>query len=77
RQALDRGFVLSDHADWPGLQQAIRASGAERIIVTHGQVQVMIRWLNEQGLNAEAFSSAEFSVQYNDHGHDEPDDTFT
>lgn len=75
RQALDRGFVLSDHADWPGLQQAIRASGAERIIVTHGQVPIMIRWLNEQGLNAEAFPSTELSVQYNDHGHDEPDPT--
>jgi putative mRNA 3-end processing factor len=71
RQALDRGFVLSDHADWPGLQQAICASGAERIIVTHGQVPVMIRWLNEQGLNAQAFESADLSVQYNDHGHDD------
>jgi putative mRNA 3-end processing factor len=75
RQALDRGFVLSDHADWPGLQQAIRTSGAERIIVTHGQVPVMIRWLNEQGLNAEAFASTELSMQYNDHGHDDPDPT--
>jgi putative mRNA 3-end processing factor len=71
RQGLDRGFVLSDHADWPGLQQAIRASGAERIIVTHGQVPVMIRWLKEQGLNAQAFESADLSVQYNDHGHDD------
>src|SRR5262249_12547164 len=36
RRALDRGFVLSDHADWPGLNHAIAASGAERVIVTHG-----------------------------------------
>ena len=55
RRALDRGFVLSDHADWPGLMQAIGATGAARFIVTHGQVPVMVRWLREQGLEAEAF----------------------
>ena len=57
RRALDRGFVLSDHADWPGLQQAIAASSAQRVIVTHGQVPVMVRWLREQGLQAEAFET--------------------
>ena len=55
RQGVDRGFVLSDHADWPGLQRAIRASGAERVIVTHGYEAVMVRWLREQGWNAGAF----------------------
>jgi putative mRNA 3-end processing factor len=57
RRALDRGFVLSDHADWPGLMQAIGATGAQRVIVTHGQVPVMVRWLREQGLVAEAFET--------------------
>ncbi len=57
RRALDRGFVLSDHADWPGLQQAIAATGAPRVIVTHGQVPVMVRWLGEQGLEAGAFAT--------------------
>jgi putative mRNA 3-end processing factor len=57
RRALDRGFVLSDHADWPGLQQAIAATGAGRVIVTHGYVEVLVRWLNEQGLQAEAFAT--------------------
>lgn len=52
RQGVDRGFVLSDHADWPGLQRAIVATGAERIIVTHGDEAVMVRWLCEQGLDA-------------------------
>jgi putative mRNA 3-end processing factor len=56
-RGVDRGFVMSDHADWPGLQQAIRASGAERIFVTHGSVAVMVRWLAEQGLTAEAFAT--------------------
>jgi len=57
RRALDRGFVLSDHADWPGLQAAIAATGAQRVIVTHGQVPVMVRWLREQGLQAQAFNT--------------------
>ncbi|HSW08554.1 ligase-associated DNA damage response exonuclease [Aquabacterium sp.] len=52
RQGVDRGFVLSDHADWPGLQRAITATGAERVIVTHGYEAVMVRWLREQGLDA-------------------------
>ena len=55
RRGLDRGFVLSDHADWPGLQQAIGATGAERVIVTHGYEAVMVRWLQQQGLQAGSF----------------------
>jgi putative mRNA 3-end processing factor len=54
RRALDRGFVISDHADWPGLNAAIRATGAQRVLVTHGQVPVMVRWLREQGLDAQS-----------------------
>jgi putative mRNA 3-end processing factor len=57
RNAVDRGFVLSDHADWPGLMRAIDASGAERVIVTHGQVPVMVRWLAQRGLMAQAFET--------------------
>jgi putative mRNA 3-end processing factor len=58
RQGVDRGFVLSDHADWPGLQRAIGATGAERVIVTHGYEAVMVRWLTEQGLQAGSFETA-------------------
>jgi putative mRNA 3-end processing factor len=57
RRAVDRGFVLSDHADWPGLQQAIAASGAQRVFVTHGYVPVMVRWLAGQGLDAQSFDT--------------------
>jgi putative mRNA 3-end processing factor len=57
RRAVDRGFVLSDHADWPGLQRAIAATGAARVIVTHGYESVMVRWLGEQGLQAGAFQT--------------------
>jgi putative mRNA 3-end processing factor len=62
RQGLDRGFVLSDHADWPGLQRAIAATGAGRVIVTHGYEAVMVRWLREQGLDAGSFST-EYGAQ--------------
>ncbi|MFC4276535.1 ligase-associated DNA damage response exonuclease [Achromobacter aloeverae] len=58
RRGVDRGFVLSDHADWPGLQTAIGACGASRVIVTHGQVAVLVRWLNELGIAAQAFETA-------------------
>ncbi|MCB9164064.1 MAG: ligase-associated DNA damage response exonuclease [Flavobacteriales bacterium] len=50
RSAVDRGFALSDHADWPGLNAAVRASGAERVITTHGYTDLFSRWLNEQGI---------------------------
>ena len=57
RGGHDRGFVLSDHADWPGLMGAIGATGAQRVIVTHGSVPVMVRYLSGQGLQAEAFDT--------------------
>jgi putative mRNA 3-end processing factor len=57
RQGVDRGFVISDHADWPGLQRAIAATGAERVIVTHGYEAVMVRWLQQQGLQAGSFKT--------------------
>jgi putative mRNA 3-end processing factor len=52
RRAVDRGFVLSDHADWPGLLRAIEATGAERVGVTHGYTAVLLRWLREKGIDA-------------------------
>ena len=55
RRGVDRGFVLSDHADWPGLLWAIEQTGAERVMVTHGSVQVLVRYLREQGLDARGF----------------------
>ena len=57
RQALDRGFVLSDHADWDGLLSSIRATGATRVYVTHGYTSPMVRWLAENGLEAHALET--------------------
>lgn len=67
RRGVDRGFVLSDHADWPGLQQAIAATGASRVIVTHGYEAVMVRWLQQQGLQAGSFRT-EFGGDASDDG---------
>lgn len=53
RKAVDRGFVLSDHADWTELQTAIRETHAETVFVTHGFIPELVRWLNETGTNAE------------------------
>jgi putative mRNA 3-end processing factor len=57
RQSVDRGFVLSDHADWPGLLRAIAASEASTVLVTHGQVAPLVRHLSEQGLDARALAT--------------------
>lgn len=53
RQSVDRGFVLSDHADWDDLNQAVVSSEAENIYVTHGYKSVFAKWLREKySLNA-------------------------
>ncbi|MBA4216785.1 MAG: ligase-associated DNA damage response exonuclease [Proteobacteria bacterium] len=64
RRGVDRGFVFSDHADWPGLLSAIRATEAQRVIVTHGDEGALVRYLTEQGLQAEAFAT-----EYGDETH--------
>jgi putative mRNA 3-end processing factor len=67
RKGLDRGFVLSDHADWSGLNAAILATGAQRISLTHGSTGPMQRWLRERGLEVD-------SIVTQFHGEtDEPD----
>jgi putative mRNA 3-end processing factor len=53
RRAGDRGFVISDHADWPGLLDAITATGAQHIHVTHGYTEIFSKYLNTIGLNAD------------------------
>jgi putative mRNA 3-end processing factor len=57
RRAIDRGFVLSDHADWPGLLAAIEATGAQEVWVTHGYSAVLARWLIEKGQKARVVST--------------------
>jgi putative mRNA 3-end processing factor len=57
RRAVDKGFALSDHADWPGLLSAIAATGAQRVYVTHGYSEPLVRWLCEHGLDAQTLAT--------------------
>jgi putative mRNA 3-end processing factor len=57
RLAVDQGFVLSDHADWPGLNRAIEATGARRVLVTHGYTAPLVQWLAERGYEAAAMQT--------------------
>ena len=53
RRGLNAAFTLSDHADWPGLNQAVCATGAERVLTTHGYTRPFRDWLNLQGYQAD------------------------
>jgi putative mRNA 3-end processing factor len=53
RRAGDRGFVISDHADWAGLLWAIKQTEAENIYVTHGYTDILTRYLTENGWSAQ------------------------
>jgi len=53
RRNMDRGFVVSDHADWPDLLRTIHDTGAKRVIATHGDTEALVRTLNESGIAAE------------------------
>jgi putative mRNA 3-end processing factor len=57
-QNVDRGFVLSDHADWNALNDTIRDTGCERVIVTHGYSDVFAQWLRTRGYMALAEKTA-------------------
>jgi putative mRNA 3-end processing factor len=57
RRGVDRGFTLSDHVDWPALLEAIAATGAQRVWVTHGYREPVVRWLEERGYEARAIAS--------------------
>ena len=49
QRAFDRGFVLSDHADWPALLRTIEETGASRVLVTHGHAEPFARELTRRG----------------------------
>jgi putative mRNA 3-end processing factor len=52
RRSVDRGFILSDHADWQGLNTAIISSGASKVYATHGYTAIFAKWLGENGIEA-------------------------
>ena len=57
RRGYDRGFVLSDHADWPSLLQAVAATRAERVFVTHGYTAPLARYLTTRGVDAQPWQT--------------------
>jgi putative mRNA 3-end processing factor len=57
RRSLDKGFVLSDHVDWGALMATIAATGAERVWVTHGYREQVVRFLRERGIASESIAS--------------------
>lgn len=67
RRAGDRGFVISDHADWKGLLSAVKETEAENIYVTHGYTDIFTHYLNENGWNAQVVPT-EFEGENLDQG---------
>ncbi|WP_395539451.1 ligase-associated DNA damage response exonuclease [Neotabrizicola sp. sgz301269] len=65
RRGLGQGFALSDHADWDGLNAAIRATGASRVLATHGYTHAFARWLTDQGYQASPLET-EFGTEAED-----------
>lgn len=65
RMNADAGFALSDHADWKGLLYAVEATGAQKVLVTHGFQSALSRYLNEAGIEAGEVKT--------DYGNDEED----
>jgi putative mRNA 3-end processing factor len=57
RRSLDRGFVLSDHADWPALLRVIEETHAEQILVTGGFRGPLTRWLQERSREAQSIET--------------------
>jgi putative mRNA 3-end processing factor len=68
RRNVDKGFVLSDHADWPELVQTIQETGARQVLVTHGHGDTLIRYLYGLGIEARPLSTA-----FHDSGEPEED----
>ncbi len=68
RRSLDKGFVLSDHADWNELNFAVKNTGAERVYVTHGYSSVFSRWLCDKGLDAKEMKTMYGDLETSDDG---------
>lgn len=54
----DRGFVLSDHADWPGLVETVHATGASTVIATHGHSEPLARFFADEGRTTQTIRTA-------------------
>ena len=73
RRGFARGFVISDHADFSGLMRAVEATGAKRVLVTHGFTDALAHFLREKGFDADTLA-ADFSNEINVNDHDSQTD---
>lgn len=60
RKNLDRGFALSDHADWPDLLKTVSETKASLILTTHGNASILAKYLQEQNVKAYPLSGMEW-----------------
>jgi putative mRNA 3-end processing factor len=67
RRGYDRGFVMSDHADWSGLVRTVEQTGARRVLATHGRSEVLARFLRERGIDAGVLRT-EYKVEEEEEG---------
>jgi putative mRNA 3-end processing factor len=75
RRNADAGFALSDHADWEGLLKTVKATGAERVFVTHGFQASFSRYLNEEGIALAAEVKTEYGTEDEDAGKADENET--
>ena len=54
----DKGFVLSDHVDWPWIIETVQDCGAQRVLATHGRTDILVRYLRDRGVDAAALQTA-------------------
>jgi putative mRNA 3-end processing factor len=71
---MDRGFIMSDHADWPGLLRAIEATRARRVFATHGYSTTLARFLRERGIDAQPIETRFRGEAIEDEGDKEADE---
>ena len=76
RRAIDKGFVLSDHCDWEGLLAAIEATGAQKIISTHGYTDIFSKYLREKGYDART-EQTQYEGELNEMAADKEEVTIT
>jgi putative mRNA 3-end processing factor len=75
RRNVDAGFALSDHADWEGLLKTVKATGAEKVFVTHGFQAAFSRYLNEEGIAIAAEVKTEYGTEDEDAAKAEENET--
>ncbi len=48
RSGYDKGFAISDHADWDGILNVVRNSGAKNVFFHHGENDALNKYLKEK-----------------------------